>query len=109
MAQRVTGPQLLYVVNVAFINRLVRNAVLIGYGPLFSEASHPIPSKAAEGIILPSVLCDYIEALGTITMASSATVVPWVDVAERLYGAPGFIPLRQLLHEGGRQQPPPPR
>jgi hypothetical protein len=74
LAANITEAQMRYVVSVAWYNRLVQVAEQLGYCLGVESAS--VLRKAAKGIQLPEVVCQYIESLGEVSTNSSVNFVP---------------------------------
>lgn len=105
LANAITELQLAYVLTLAFCNRIVQTSILHGYAfPL--EASRL--KQVATGIQLPSVLAQYIESIGEITLANSAVVVPYSASYRELFPPDSVLMLDPavILAEANRVVPP---
>lgn len=105
LANAITELQLAYVLSVAYCNRIVQTAINHGYAfPL--EASRL--KQVATGIQLPSVLAQYIESIGLVPLASTASVVPFAANYREMFPPGSLLMLdpAQILEEAGRLIPP---
>lgn len=58
---------------------------------------------AVHNILLPDTLCKYVEILGTVTISSGITVIPFFDTYSRMRDAPWFIDARHLISREDRE------
>lgn len=82
LGQAITLPHLQYVTCIAFCNRIVQCATTFGYA---FPANASRLNQVASSIRLPSVLAHYIESIGSFTMSSGVSVVPYVTDYSQLF------------------------
>jgi hypothetical protein len=63
----------IYAISISFTYRLTRVASGLGYA---SPRDISRLKKAAENVLLPTIICNYIESIGLVTLRSGARVVP---------------------------------
>lgn len=71
----ITLPQLQYVTSIALLNRVQQCA--IEYGTIQPSRTSDVKALA-NGIVLPDVICKYIEAFGMYTMLNGLRIIPLV-------------------------------
>lgn len=105
LAQAITELQLAYVLDIAYCNRVVQTAIHHGYA--FPLAASRL-KQVATGIQLPSVLAQYIEAIGELQLASAATIVPFAADYRQMFplGTELMLDPMVLLEEAHRNIPP---
>lgn len=74
LTQLIPLDQFIYVINLAFYNRIVTTAGLTGTA--FPDGVERL-RQVAQTIELPDIICKYIEAIGIVEMANSAKIVPY--------------------------------
>jgi len=106
LQQSITLLQCEYVTTMAFLNRLVILGTDLGYTLGIDGASRL--KECAKGIWLPQLLAKYIESLGSYTLASGVTVVPWVSDYETMFpngNSPVMRGPASILEDAGRVVP----
>lgn len=104
IAQNITELMLTYVTILAYCNRVVQTAI---------STVTAVPQQASRlkqvtnGILLPDVLCRYIESIGKVEMASGVVLVPWAAEYENMFpeGCRIMIDPAEILAEMGRPIP----
>lgn len=73
--QNISELMLSYVTTLALCNRMVQCGIAFGYA--FPTSASRL-KQVASGIQLPTVLCQYVESVGRVTLSSGLSVVPHV-------------------------------
>lgn len=84
----VTVDHLRYVTSLCYFYRCIRVTDLVGMRLVPYDLADL--KAACTGIRLPAVLCDYIEALGSVQLSTGATVAPWSSTPHEWYSMPGM-------------------
>lgn len=102
LGQTITLIQLQYVLCIAWCNRLCQ----IGQseGTAFPLQASRLKSIAS-GIVLPDILCKFVECIGKVRTLSGVEVVPWVADYHQLFENDLMVSPADLLHEAERPIP----
>lgn len=78
--------KLQYVAHMRWILRLANVSSRVGK---FSDDNLALLRSKLEGVILPSVICDYIEACGCFTLSTGVKVIPYYQRNRIMFGDTG--------------------
>lgn len=102
IGRNLTKHQVEYVMCIAMLNRMVQTGVKEGYFCEDTAESLRIPART---ILLPDLLCKYIEAVGLVEM-DGINIVPYVATYQELHDMPElYLDPAALLTAAGRAIP----
>lgn len=102
LANNISELQLRYVLSLAYCNRVAQTAISKCYA--FPRGASYL-KQVCTGIYLPDILAKYIEAIGSVSLLSGATIVPYAGNYKDMFpeGSDLMLDPASILLEAGRE------